>query len=310
MIYTVTLNPGLDRTLTTAAIRYNEVLRASASRLDWGGKGFNVSRALKALGMESVAVGFVGGATGQMLARGLAGLGIATEFITVEGETRTNTVIEEEGSGRYIKVNEPGPHIPIAAQDALLARLRELVTPGSVWVLAGSLPPGVDIAFYARLVTLVQARGGRACLDTSGEALRLGCAASPHLVKPNTEEAREATGRPVHTVAEAHAAARAFLDHGVEMAALSLGADGLALVTGARALHARPPQVQARTVVGVGDVLLAGLIWAQEHGLDLSETARWAVAAGTAAAIQDGVSVPDRAAVEAMAGRVEVEPLF
>lgn len=310
MIYTVTLNPGLDRTLTVPAIREYEVLRASASRLDWGGKGFNVARALQAWGVANVAVGFVGGATGEMLARGLAGLGIATDFVSIEGETRTNTVIEEETGGRYIKVNEAGPQIANAAQDALLARVRALATSGSVWVLAGSLPPGVEIGFYARLATLVQARGGQVCLDASGEALRLGCAAEPYLVKPNAEEAQAATGRPVRSAAEAYEAAQVLLGRGVEMAAVSLGAAGLVLASGSQAVHARPPEVEARTVVGVGDVLLAGLLWAQQRGLELAEMARWGVAAGTAAAVQAGVSVPEAAAVETMAGRVAVETIF
>src|SRR5215217_1281255 len=107
-IYTLTLNPGLDRTLTVAKLDDNTVLRATSSRLDWGGKGFNVSRALQALGEESIALGIVGGYTGKMLTEGLSNLGIATDFVHIDSETRTNTVIEEAGSGRYFKVNEAG----------------------------------------------------------------------------------------------------------------------------------------------------------------------------------------------------------
>src|SRR4051812_32113885 len=112
-IYTLTLNPGLDRTLTVPSLHDNAVLRATNSRLDWGGKGFNVSRALKAMGEESVALGIVGGFTGQMLTKGLADLGIATDFVHIDAETRTNTVIQEPHSGRYIKVNEAGPIVEV-----------------------------------------------------------------------------------------------------------------------------------------------------------------------------------------------------
>ncbi len=97
-IFTVTLNPGLDRTLTVPEIRFSEVLRAADLRLDWGGKGFNVSRALQALGVESVAMGFVGGATGEMLAQGLKGLGIETDFVPIDGELPAPVIAEAEAT--------------------------------------------------------------------------------------------------------------------------------------------------------------------------------------------------------------------
>jgi 1-phosphofructokinase family hexose kinase len=306
-IYTVTLNPGLDRTLTVPQIRDNEVLRATESRLDWGGKGFNVTRALQALGVESVALGVVGGFTGQMLAQGLHRLGIATDFVATEGETRTNTVIAETGSERYLKVNEAGPPLPPAALEELAAKIRDRATPGSYWAFCGSLPPAAPPTAYADLVALVQARGAHACLDASGAALRLGCAAAPLLVKPNAEEAAELTGRAIHDLADARAAATSFLDHGAALVALSLGADGLLLATRDVAVHARPPQVAVRTLVGVGDALLAGLLFALRQNLPLAEVARWGVAAGTAAAMLAGVAVGNLAQVQAVAAQVTVE---
>src|SRR5690606_22073056 len=122
----------------------------------WGGKGFNVSRGLQALEVESVALGFVGGFTGQMLTQGLADLGITTDFVRIAGETRTNTVIEVAGSVRYLKVNEAGPTIDAAALDALRTRILAHVTPGSYWALCGSLPPGAPPTLYADLITLIQ----------------------------------------------------------------------------------------------------------------------------------------------------------
>ena len=290
-VFTVTLNPGLDRTLTVPEIRFGEVLRASDMRLDWGGKGFNVSRALHALGVESVAMGFVGGATGHMLAEGLHGLGIATDFVQIEGETRTNTVIEEAGSGRYIKVNEPGPVVTPADIDALFAQVGSRVCAGSVWVFCGRLPPGAPADTYARLIAAVQERGGLACLDTSGEALHLGCAAGPYLVKPNAEESEELTGHPVRSAADIQAAVRHFQGVGVRNVAISLGAEGVALGSVEGVVQAKPPAVRVGTLVGVGDALLAGMIWAWGQGATTAEVAAWGVAAGTAAAMGEGVSM-------------------
>jgi 1-phosphofructokinase family hexose kinase len=299
-IYTLTLNPGLDRTLTVPSLHNNAVLRATASHLDWGGKGFNVSRALHALGEKSVALGIVGGFTGQMLTQGLADLGIKTDFVQIAGETRTNTVIEEAHSGRYIKVNEAGPTVDEAALAALYERLTTHLTVGSYFALCGSLPPGVPPGFYAELITLIQQRGGIACLDTSGEALRRALRSAPFLVKPNAEEATEVTGIPINDTKTAQRAAGYFLDHGVTLVALTMGADGLLFAARDYSVHLRPPQVAVQTPVGIGDALLAGLIYGLRHELPLADIARWGVATGTAAAMTSGVGVGSRAEISAL----------
>jgi len=111
MIYTVTLNPAIDRELTIPALAFDEVLRATAARVDLGGKGFNVSRMLAALGATSVALGFAGGHAGAMLRDGLSALGIETDFVWIAGETRTNVSIVIADERQHIKVNEAGPHV-------------------------------------------------------------------------------------------------------------------------------------------------------------------------------------------------------
>lgn len=322
MIYTVTLNPSLDHTLTAPQFRYDEMVLASHQRLDWGGKGFNVSRTLQALGAESIALGLAGGATGRMLERGLRGLGITTDLVPLSGETRTNTVIIESATGRYIKVNEAGPAVQPTEQAALLDRIRGYLHRGDprrdLWVLAGSLPPGLPGSFYADLVETVQASGTRALLDASGEPLREGCAAAPFLVKPNAAEATEFArsalppdfqsrpeGDDLDDV-QALSLARPFLDAGVEWVALSFGAGGLLLTSMQRAVRAIPPPVQASNPVGAGDALLAALAWALERDLPLEEAARWGVAAGTAAAVDEGVAVVARAEVQALYRQVVV----
>lgn len=298
MIVTITPNPVLDHTLTVPEIAFDTVTRAITSRVDWGGKGFNVSRVLLALGVESLALGFVGGATGQRLAAGLAALGLPTDFVTIAGETRTNVVIAEADSARHIKVNEAGPAVQPEEIAQFLDIVRQRAAPGDTWALCGSLPPGVPDDFYAQLIEILQLRGVRVLLDTSGAALRLGCEARPFLVKPNAEEAATFAGQPVHTRDEALHAARAFLEHDITQVALSLGAEGLLLATRDDAVFAVPPDVPVKNVTGAGDALLAGLAYALERGLPLAEQARWGVAAGTASAMHEGVGVVTRAGVE------------
>ena len=300
MIVTVTPNPVLDRTLTVPRILFDEVTRATAVQLDWGGKGFNVSRALQALGVQSLAMGFVGGATGQMLERGLNGLGIATEFVHVVGETRSNVVVREAHSQRYIKVNEAGPTVQDDERERFFEQVTERAQSEDIWVLAGSLPPGVSPDFYAQLIALLRLRRAKVFLDTSGAPLQRGCAAAPTLVKPNTLEAAQVTGREIRSKADVLDAAKHFLSLGIEWVALSLGADGLLLASEEEAVWATPPAVPARNPTGAGDALLAGIIWALLRGLPLEEMARWGVAAGTASAVGEGVSVGTLGEVEAV----------
>jgi 1-phosphofructokinase family hexose kinase len=306
VIYTVTLNPTLDRSLTVAEIVFNDVLRASQVRLDWGGKGLNVSRALKALGSESVALGFSGGATGKQLEDGLHALGIPTRFTPVANETRSTVFIAESDSERHIKVNEIGPTIQAGELEALVKQVADTVQPGDYWTLNGSLPPGVAADVYARLIHLIQGRGARACLDTSGEALRLGCRARPYLVKPNRVEAESIYGAAITAEADARAAAQTFLDLGVSLVALSLGADGLLLSSSSAAAWARPPQVTIQGPTGAGDALLAGLLCALSKDLPFEDTARWGAACGTAAALLPGTAVGTLTEVETLLPAVQV----
>ncbi len=325
MIVTVTLNPGPDRTLTVPTIEYDEVLRATSLRVDWGGKGLNVSRALKALGAASIATGFAGGYAGQMVLDGLADLGIATDFVRIRGETRTNTVILEESTGRYIKVNEAGPRIQPGELDRFLAKVTEMAKRGDIWVIGGRPPVGVPDGMYARLTWILQGAGAKVLLDTSGETLRQGSTAGPFLVKPNLLEATEMLEAGAPAPPEASAAVisdqvresatragaldqiRFFLDRGAQLVALSMGAGGLLLASSAKAVWARPPKVRARNPVGAGDALLAALAWSLGEGMGLREMARWGVAAGTASALHTRVGFDTREEVEALLSGVRID---
>ena len=130
MIYTLTLNPAVDRELTVPDIVYDSVLRASKSQVDFGGKGFNVSRLLQRLGVQSTAVGFLGGKAGEILQEGLQSLGIGVDFVWISGETRTNISIVTPTGGHYIKVNEKGPVIEADKQAELIEKIRMLARPG------------------------------------------------------------------------------------------------------------------------------------------------------------------------------------
>lgn len=309
MIYTVTLNPAVDRELTVPDIVFDRVLRATAWQVDYGGKGFNVSRMLLSLGAESVALAFAGGRSGSLLGDGLRELGIATEFIWVDGETRTNVSVVTEEHDRYIKVNEPGPTIQSDSQEKLLQRVRDLASEGDWWVLAGSLPPGVAPDFYARLIEAVQQAGAHAVLDSSGEALKSGCGAKPYLIKPNDVELGQLTGLPTTTIAETVAAAQALPGLGLARAIISMGKDGALAYDGEESWQLSPPRIQERNPIGAGDSLVAGLVYALAQGQSLVEAARWGVACGAATASQSGTAVGSAEQVKELLAQVGTKRL-
>ena len=309
MIYTVTLNPAVDRELTVPSIEFDTVLRALEWRVDYGGKGFNVSRMLMSLGTRSVALGFAGGDSGKLLRNGLISLGIETDFIWIDGETRTNVSIVTADHERYVKVNEPGPTVLEKEQQALLAQVRRLATAGDLWVLCGSLPPGVPDDFYAQIISLVQRAEGHVILDASGAALRQGCQAGPLLVKPNGVEAHNLTGLPVSTTAEIAAAAVKIQGLGVANVVVSLGKEGAMLVEDEQAWLLASPAIVERNPIGAGDSLVGGLVWGLDQGLALPEALRWGVACGAAAASCSGTAVGRRDEVEELVKLVTVSAL-
>lgn len=306
MIYTVTLNPAVDREMTVPSLAFDTVLRASDWRVDPGGKGFNVSRMLMSLGTTNTALGFAAGRSGEFLRDSLEGLGIQTEFVWVTGETRTNVSIVETDGDHYIKANEPGPTITTVDREKLMAQIREKARAGDWWVLAGSLPPGVPTSIYADIVAVVQSAGAKAILDTSGEGLKRGCEGRPFLIKPNDYEAGKLTGLPVETRPEIIAAARAISETGVENVVISLGKAGALLVSGADVWFAASPSIQEANPIGAGDSMVGGLVWALNQGMETADALRWGIACGAATASMNGTAVGSKGMFDSLVEKIEL----
>jgi 1-phosphofructokinase family hexose kinase len=309
VIYTLTLNPAIDRELTVPAIAFDRVLRATRTRVDWGGKGFNVSRVLKNLGAPSTALGFVGGRAGELLRDGLQALGIGTDFVWVAGETRTNVSVVTPEGGHYLKVNEAGPGIEPGKQKELLDKIESLASPGDWWVLAGSLPPGVPDSFYARIIEVLNARGALSLLDTTGEALRLGCGAKPFVIKPNAEETQALTGLRIETPADTALAAPGLRALGAQNVVISMGKAGALLQTADETWLAHAPAIEEKNPIGAGDAMVGGLVWAMAQGLALNDALAWGVASGAATASLSGTEVGARDLIGALHARVRLQAI-
>lgn len=314
MIRTVTLNPAVDRTATIERFSVDAVNRVSSSRLDAGGKGINVSKAIGGLGGRSVAYGFLGGAAGRFIRSYLDGQGIPHCFVEVEGETRTNLKIVDPVLGTHTDVNESGPQAGAGAVDRLEAELFSGAGPDDVFVFSGSVCPGVGAGIYAAWIARVREIGASSVLDADGEALRLGAAAGPTIVKPNLDELERLVGTPLLAggIIDEPAvvnAARGLIARGASMAVVSLGADGALFVDRAQAIRAHGIPIRALSTVGAGDSVVAALCLGLQRGDSLERLVRPAIAAGTAAAATAGSQVFDPSSLPEYEARVSYEIL-
>ncbi|MFF2145701.1 1-phosphofructokinase [Kitasatospora sp. NPDC058190] len=272
MIVTITPNPSLDRTYELGTLTPGEVNRAAHDRLDPGGKGVNVSRALTAAGHRTTAVLPLGGLSGGLLSDLLRRQGIDVAAVAISGDTRINVSIAEDG-GSLTKINAVGPELSAAESDALLALVRDTQKIGQDtgngvdWLACcGSLPRGLEPEWYAELVAQVHSGGARIALDTSGPALLAALSARPDVVKPNREELAEAAGRPVATVGDAVDAAGELRKRGARQVLASLGADGMLLIAEEGGWYGSAPVAAVRSDVGAGDASLAGFLGAGGTG--------------------------------------------
>ncbi|MBQ1017642.1 1-phosphofructokinase [Micromonospora sp. D93] len=279
MIVTVTLNPSLDRAVEVDSLTRGEVIRAATAHLDPGGKGVNVSRALLANGVPSVAVLPSGGDEGNQLIRLLKAEGVEVLAVSISGRTRSNITLAEP-DGTVTKINEPGPAMCGAEFDEVIDRVLARAS-GADWVvLCGSVPPGLPADAYAQLCRKLRAAGVRVAVDTSGPALREAALAGATLLKPNRDELAEVVGTPLKDLGDVVDAAQCLRAWGAGTVVASLGADGAVLVDAEGVRTGTCPVARPRSAVGAGDALLAGFLAAGAHGAAaLAEGLAWGAAA-------------------------------
>ena len=295
MIVTVTLNPSLDRTLEVDSLQRGSVLRTSEPTLEAGGKGVNVTRALAANGIPSIAVLPVGGGEGAELSALLDSAGVSTRLVPVAGRTRSNITVAEH-DGTITKLNEPGSNISADELAALTAAIASSVSPGDWVLISGSVPPEFTSAHVAALAESLAGRDVNLAVDTSGDALVAFIGAHPRLIKPNRAELAEIAGRSLDSISDVIDAAKGVRDRGVEIVLVSLGADGAVLVGPAGVVVGESRVDRPRSTVGAGDSFLAGFLSkfsVDETAVDdaLLEALAW----GAAAACLPGSSVPGTA---------------
>lgn len=290
MIYTITLNPALDRTIWIQKVRDDVSNRILEEKSFAGGKSVDVSKVLKNLGVDNIALGFVGGFAGRELEGRLLNEGIETDFVRVSGETRTNIIIHETDTGKQLAFNARGPEIK---PDELMQFIEqfERLPCGEVVAIGGSIPLGISPEIYHKIINLVKKCRVKVVLDVDGEALRQGIKALPNIIKPNIHELSELAGRELKDLDDVVSAARSINQQGVEIVLVSMGAKGILLVTDGQQYLAAPPDVKVESTIGAGDSSVAGFIFGLVQGKDLKQCLIYAVAAGTATTLRQGTAL-------------------
>lgn len=289
MIITVTPNSAIDITYTIEGFSLDRVHRPSANRTVSGGKGINVSRVLKELGRQSVAMGFVGGQNGKAITKGLDEEKIIHDFVWVKDESRLCIAVVDPTNGTQTEINENGPQITENDIDLILEKIRNDIPQASYIVLSGSCPPGVPVSFYGDIINIAKEYGAKAVLDTSNDHLKAAVKASPYMLKPNLAELSQLVGKELFTLEEICAAAKSLKNkYGIAITAVTMGRSGAIVTDGTQLWKAVPPEIHFASAVGSGDSFVAAFIHSMLNNDSLSDALKLATAAGAANATTYG----------------------
>lgn len=300
MILTVTLNPAIDKTYRTQELIPGHVNRMKSMENIPGGKGINVSKILCEYACPVTATGFLGGYTGRWIEERIEEMGIACDFVKINGDTRCSMNIVAN-NGFVTEILEPGPEVNGEERLLFYAKYKELLAKCELVVLSGSAAPGLPEDIYAELISLAKEYDKKVILDASQELLVKGVAAGPYLVKPNRRELEYLAGHRCSGQAEILEAAQKLLAQGVSYVAVSVGEKGMYLISGQRRLFVRAPRVKAVNTVGCGDSACASFAMSILKGETMEEMLCRAVAVSAAnATTMESGSIPQELAEEFM----------
>ena len=305
MIYTVTLNPALDKTVEIPNLTIDSVNRILAMRTDPGGKGINVSKVIQKLGGTSVATGILGGETGHSIERALKECGLESFFHYVEGETRTNLKIIDTVSHTNTDINEPGVTVSKEILSNLLSELLKRIQKGDIVVLSGSIPKGAPEDTYYVWTKACRELGAKVILDADGKLFCEGIQASPYLIKPNHHELSAFVGKELNTPTEIEQAARRLMKEcDIPKIVVSMGGKGALYFTKTETIYAEGLKVPVGSTVGAGDSVVAALALSEERGMSLEETVRLSTATGAANVMCNGTQAAEYEVISKLISKV------
>jgi len=308
MIVTFTLNPALDRTMQIHKFIPHGVNRVVSTYTDVGGHGINVCRALKVMGTDAVACGFIGGQNGRVIKDHLANISITHDFVEVAGETRINIKIVEE-DGRHTDINEAG--FTITQNDLLRLnnRLSYYANRENLIAFCGAPTQNFDPEQYGAMCRHVSNRGAKLIVDTRTEYLSAALDAKPVFIKPNVSELGELLGSTVTSREDILRGARELIGRGAQNVAVSMGAQGAMFVSPGEALYVASPKIPVVGPIGAGAVMVAGICHALQNAMCFEDLAKYSVAAASASVTVAGTGMAPRREILRLFQNMDAQPM-
>ena len=291
MIYTVTFNPSLDYIVSVDEFKLGLTNRTSSELLLPGGKGINVSTILTNLGIESTALGFVAGFTGDEIIRRVEQIGVRSDFIRIEdGISRINVKLKSiDGT----EINGMGPDISSEKTEELMKKL-DVLDEGDVLVLAGSIPASMPDDIYSRILKRLEGKGVTFIVDATGELLLNVLKYHPFLIKPNNHELGDLFGVELKTRKEVVPYGRKLQEMGAKNVLISMAGEGAVLVAEDGSVYDTPaPKGVLVNAVGSGDSMVAGFTAGWMEKKDYRHAFYMGVAAGSASAFSEYLATKD-----------------
>lgn len=307
MIVTITMNPAIDKTVDLEHMIHGGLNRVKNMIMDAGGKGINVSKTIKELGGETIATGFVGGSGGSLIQRVLQEQGIQADFVEIRSEVRTNLKVVE-ADGNVTEFNEPGPVITAEELERLTQKLVGYANKDTMFVLAGSIPNGIDKDIYMSLTGKLREKGAKVFVDADGELFIHALEAAPDIIKPNRHELEEYFHKD-YRVDETELIAmgkKLLLEKSIGMIAISLGQKGALFLTKNKVLRCPGLKVEAHSTVGAGDAMVAAFSYGIDQGLSFEECAKLGLATSAGAVTTKGTKPPRKELVDELLQKTEI----
>lgn len=290
-IVTVTFSPCIDKSTSIQALIPEKKLKCAVPKLEPGGGGINVARAIKKLGGEARAIFPSGGYTGKFFNHLLEKENIPSIIIETTNETRENIIVLDESTNDQYRFGMPGTELSENEWKQCLKAVED-ISNVEFMVASGSLPPGVPLNIYAQLAKIVKNKKAKFIVDTSGDALMHAADEGVYLLKPNLGELSSLAGKNELQQGEIKTIAQGIIAKGsCEVMVVSMGAAGAMLVTNEMAEMIIPPPVIRKSTVGAGDSMVAGIIFYLSQGKSLPEAVKYGVACGTAATMNPGTEL-------------------